>query len=107
MAKAPCSQCRGPGLIRGQGTRSHMLQLRPGAAKQIIFFFKKEDTVKQPSQGSLKQTLKVMAASVWKANANAKALGRQCGWWVAGTPSPVYAVGETVGKQAREGTGPH
>ena len=25
----------GPGLIPDQGTRSHMLQLRPGIAKQI------------------------------------------------------------------------
>ena len=25
----------GPGSIPGQGTRSHMLQLRPGAAKSI------------------------------------------------------------------------
>ena len=26
--KTPCFQCRGPGSIPGQGTRSHMLQLR-------------------------------------------------------------------------------
>ena len=31
MAKAP--NPGGPGLIPGQGTRSHMLQLRPSAAK--------------------------------------------------------------------------
>ena len=49
VAKTPNSNCRVPGLIFGQGTRSHMLQLRlhtchgrtcvlqlrPGAAKQI------------------------------------------------------------------------
>ena len=43
VAKTLCSQCRGPGLIPGQGTRIHMLQLRqkilcattePTAAKQ-------------------------------------------------------------------------
>ena len=28
MVKTPCSQCRGLGLSLGQGTRSHMLQLR-------------------------------------------------------------------------------
>ena len=28
VAKTPCSQCRGPGLIPGQGTSSHILQLR-------------------------------------------------------------------------------
>ena len=28
VAKTPCSQCRGPGSIPGQGTRSHMPQLR-------------------------------------------------------------------------------
>ena len=36
VAKTPCSQCRGLGLdsqCEGQGTRSSMLQLRPGAAK--------------------------------------------------------------------------
>ena len=93
--------------IQGQGTRSHMLQLRPGSAKQIFFFFKKEDTVKQTGHGSLKQTVKMMAVSVWKAKASAEALGRQRDWWVAGTLSTVYAVGETVGKQAKEGMGPH
>ena len=41
VAKSSCSQCQGPGLIPGQGTRSHMPQqgdavchnLRPGTAK--------------------------------------------------------------------------
>ena len=28
VAKTPCSQCRGPGLIPGQGIRSHRLQPR-------------------------------------------------------------------------------
>ena len=28
VAKTPCSQRRGPGLVPGQGTSSHMLQLR-------------------------------------------------------------------------------
>ena len=28
-----CSQCRGLGLIPGQGARSHMQQLRPGTDK--------------------------------------------------------------------------
>ena len=54
VAKTLCSQCRGPVLITGQGTRScmlllkdltgcnedqrsHTLQLRPNAAKQIFF----------------------------------------------------------------------
>ena len=43
VAKTPCAQCRGPRLIPGLGTRSHMPQLRvrmpqlrPHAAK--IFF---------------------------------------------------------------------
>ena len=35
VAKTLSSHCRGPGSIPGQGTRSHMLQLRPGAAKWI------------------------------------------------------------------------
>ena len=33
VAKTLSSQCRGPGSIPGQGARSHMLQLRPRAAK--------------------------------------------------------------------------
>ena len=33
VAKTPLSQCRGQGLIPGQGIRSHMPQLRPSAAK--------------------------------------------------------------------------
>ena len=43
VAKTLCFQCRGPGLIPGQGTRSHMhaatksshaaMKLRPGTAK--------------------------------------------------------------------------
>ena len=37
-------------MILGQGTGSHMLQLRPGAVRQInkiigFFFFKEEDAV--------------------------------------------------------------
>ena len=37
VAKTPCSQCRGPGLIPGQGTRSHMLQLKiPHAATNPV-----------------------------------------------------------------------
>ena len=32
-AKPLCSQCRGPSSVPGQGTRSHIPQLRPGAAK--------------------------------------------------------------------------
>ena len=36
VAKTPPSQCRGLGFIPAQGTRSHMLQLRPGAAKYIF-----------------------------------------------------------------------
>ena len=32
-----------PGSILGQGTRSHMLQPRPGVAKEIFkYFFKKK-----------------------------------------------------------------
>ena len=34
VAKTPHSQCKGLGLIPGQGTRSHMLQLRLGTAKK-------------------------------------------------------------------------
>ena len=63
--------------------------------------------MKQTGHGSLKQTVKMMAVSVWKAKASAEALGRQCDWWVAGALSTVYTVGETVGKQAKEGMGPH
>ena len=33
VVKTPCSQCRGAGYIPGQETRSHMPQLKPGAAK--------------------------------------------------------------------------
>ena len=33
VGKTPYSQCRGPGLIPGQGTRPHMPQLWPGAAQ--------------------------------------------------------------------------
>ena len=33
MLKTPHSQCRGSGSIPDQGTRSHMPQLRPSAAK--------------------------------------------------------------------------
>ena len=32
MAQKPCSQCRGPGLLPGQGTRSHVPQLSSCAA---------------------------------------------------------------------------
>ena len=35
VAKTPSSQCRGPASIPGQGTRFHMLQLRPGAVRQL------------------------------------------------------------------------
>ena len=36
MTKTPCSQCRDPGLIPGQGTRSFMSQLKiPHAATKI------------------------------------------------------------------------
>ena len=31
VAKTPCSQCRGPRFDPGQGTRSHMLQLKDPA----------------------------------------------------------------------------
>ena len=33
VTKTLCSQSRGPGLIPGQGTRSHMLQLKPSPVK--------------------------------------------------------------------------
>ena len=33
VAKTLCFQCRGPGSFPGQGTRSHMLQLRPSSAR--------------------------------------------------------------------------
>ena len=42
VAKTLYSQCRGPESTPGQGTKSHMLQLRPAAARQI-YFFKKPD----------------------------------------------------------------
>ena len=35
VSKTLCSQYRGPHSIRGQGTRSHMLQLRSGIARYI------------------------------------------------------------------------
>ena len=35
MAKTVFPMRKAPGLIPGQGTRSHMLQLRPDAAKEI------------------------------------------------------------------------
>ena len=35
VAKTPSSQCSRPGSIPGQGTRSHRLQLRPGAVRQL------------------------------------------------------------------------
>ena len=43
------SNAGGPGLIPGQGTRSHMLQLRPSTAKytpknNFFFFFKESQT---------------------------------------------------------------
>ena len=38
VAKTSCSQCRGPGLIPGQGTRSHMLQVRVHMLQLSIFF---------------------------------------------------------------------
>jgi len=34
-----------PGLIPGQGTRSHMLQLTPSTAKKNEFFFKKKENI--------------------------------------------------------------
>ena len=37
VAKILRSQCRGPGFHPRLGTSFHMLQLRPGIAKQIIF----------------------------------------------------------------------
>ena len=36
VAKTPCCQCRGLGSIPGQGTRSHMLQLRVPVPKLKI-----------------------------------------------------------------------
>ena len=35
VSKTPCFQCSGPSSFPGQGTRSHMPQLTPSAAKQI------------------------------------------------------------------------
>ena len=43
VARTPHSQFRGPGSIPGQGTRSHMPQLRPSTAKQINNFLKKKE----------------------------------------------------------------
>ena len=37
MVKILGSQSRGPGSIPGQGTRAHMPQLSPGAAKLNIY----------------------------------------------------------------------
>ena len=44
VVKTLHSQGRGPGSIPGQGTRSHMPQLRPSIAQEIKinFFLKKE-----------------------------------------------------------------
>ena len=36
VAKTPCFQCRGPGLIPGEGTRFHMSQLRVHMPQQKI-----------------------------------------------------------------------
>ena len=42
VTETPQPQCRSPGQISAQGTRSHMLQLRPGTAKETNkYFFKK------------------------------------------------------------------
>ena len=43
VTKTPCSQCRRPVFNPCYGTRSHMLQLRPGAAKGTFFFFKENE----------------------------------------------------------------
>ena len=49
LAKTPCSQCRGPGLIPGQGTRFHMPQLKSpcAATKTSAAKIIKEGDVKQ------------------------------------------------------------
>ena len=44
MAKTPHAQCRGPRFDSWSGTRSHILQLRPSTAKQIKYFFKKNQS---------------------------------------------------------------
>ena len=48
-------QCRGPGWIPGQGTRSHRAQLRAGTAKQTnkqTFLFKKRENIEDQSRRS-------------------------------------------------------
>ena len=42
LQKTAGSQCRGQGLIPGWGTRSHMLQLRPGAPKYVNKYLNKK-----------------------------------------------------------------
>ena len=41
VAKILCSQCRGPAFDSGQGTGSHMPQLRPAQPNKYIKIFKK------------------------------------------------------------------
>ena len=38
MAKTPSSQCTWPGSIPGQGTRSHLLELRPDSQINKYFY---------------------------------------------------------------------
>ena len=47
VAKTPCFQCSGPGLIPGQGTRHHMppLQLKILQLKILLAAVKTEDAV--------------------------------------------------------------
>ena len=40
--KTLCSPCKGLGLIPGQGTRSHMLQPRPGPTKATFIWLRIE-----------------------------------------------------------------
>ena len=44
VAKTPHAQCRGPRFDSWSGPRSHILQLRPSTAKQIKYFFLKNQS---------------------------------------------------------------
>ena len=53
VAETLCSQCRSPGSIPGQGTRYHMLQLRPTTNKKIFLKNKKSKDSQVRNPGSI------------------------------------------------------
>ena len=55
VAKTPRSQCRGPGLIPGQGTRSHLPQLRVPMPQLRVPMLQLKDLtcgIKDPKSGN-------------------------------------------------------